>query len=61
MTPEATFHHCEFGHLLTLVVSPAPFPRYWGHVHEDEALHCAVLVEMGWPDPGVPDSQGGET
>jgi hypothetical protein len=41
---------CEFGHLLQRIDRP-PFGAWWGHVHEDDALSCAVLVDMGWPDP----------
>lgn len=49
------YKHCEFGHLLTLCTPPVAsgVPPYFGHVHEGEALHCAVLVGMGWPDAGV--------
>lgn len=44
------FRHCEFRHLLVRVSLPAPFPAYYGHAHEDEALHCASMTALGWPD-----------
>jgi hypothetical protein len=44
----------EFGHLLVLQSAPPALvgilpDKWWGHVHEDQALGCAWLEDNGWP------------
>lgn len=44
----------DFGHLLVLQRAPAVLAhvlpaRWWGHVHEGQALACVWLEDNGWP------------